>query len=299
MTDVNQEAVASAVPEGSQVVAGQKETIALELVGIVKLYDHFTALSNVTIQARAGSIHALIGSNGAGKSTLVGVAAGEIRPQHGTVLLWGRDITKYPPWRRARLGLGRSFQSARLFEDLSVRGNVEVSAAAGMGKAFRLARQVRRVERELTAEVLDRVQMTGNAGRLARDLSQGDRKRLELACCIASGARVLILDEPLAGLSVAEVEIVVQVLRSLRDDHGATLLLIEHDIDAVLALADVVSVLDNGKMIFEGTPQAVVASELVQAAYLTGTAYSADAMPMIDPPSSSPVRKSRSIREGG
>jgi branched-chain amino acid transport system ATP-binding protein len=277
VTDVDQEAVASAVPEGSQVVAGQKEAIALELVGIVKLYDHFAALSNVTIQTRAGSIHALIGSNGAGKSTLVGVAAGEMRPQHGTVLLWGRDITKYPPWRRARLGLGRSFQSARLFEDLSVRGNVEVSTAAGMGKAFRLARQVRPVERKLAAEVLDRVQMTGNAGRLARDLSQGDRKRLELACCIASGARVLILDEPLAGLSVAEVEIVVQVLRSLRDDHGTTLLLIEHDIDAVLALADVVSVLDNGKIIFEGTPQTVVASELVQAAYLTGTAYSADA----------------------
>jgi branched-chain amino acid transport system ATP-binding protein len=242
----------------------------------VKFYGHFAALSDVTIQTKTGSIHALIGSNGAGKSTLVGVAAGEIRPQHGTVLLWGRDITRYPPWRRARLGLGRSFQSSRLFEDLSVRGNVEVSAAAGTGKAFRLAQQVRPVERELAAEVLERVQLTGSAGRLAKDLPQGDRKRLELACCIASGARVLILDEPLAGLSVAEVEIVVQVLRSLRDDHATTLLLIEHDIDAVLALADVVSVLDNGKKIFEGTPQTVVASELVQAAYLSGTAYSAE-----------------------
>ena len=95
---------ASAVPEQSQVIAGKAEGIALELVGIVKLYGNFTALSDVTVRTTAGSIHALIGSNGAGKSTLVGVAAGEIRPQQGTVLLWGNDITRYPPWRRARLG---------------------------------------------------------------------------------------------------------------------------------------------------------------------------------------------------
>ena len=145
-----------------------------------------------------------------------------------------------------------------------------------MRKAFRLTHEVGPAERNLAAEVLDRVQLTGTAGRLAKDLPQGDRKRLELACCIASGARVLILDEPLAGLSVAEVELVVQVLRSLRDDHAATLLLIEHDIDSVLSLADVVSVLDNGKKIFEGPPQAVVASEVVQAAYLSGTAHSAE-----------------------
>jgi branched-chain amino acid transport system ATP-binding protein len=276
VNNVDQGTAVSAVPERSQVIAGQAGGIALELVGIVKLYGNFTALSDVTVQTTAGSIHALIGSNGAGKSTLVGVAAGEIRPQRGTVLLWGNDITRYPPWRRARLGLSRSFQSSRLFEDLSVRANVEVSTSAGMRKAFRLTHKVGPAERDLTTEVLERVQMTSNAGRLARDLPQGDRKRLELACCIASGARVLILDEPLAGLSFAEVELVVQVLRSLRDDHAATLLLIEHDIDAVLALADVVSVLDNGKKIFEGTPQAVVASEVVQAAYLSGTAHSAE-----------------------
>lgn len=276
MTSVDHGTADSAVPEQSQVIAGKAGGIALELVGIVKLYGNFTALSDVTVRTTAGSIHALIGSNGAGKSTLVGVAAGEIRPQQGTVLLWGNDITRYPPWRRARLGLSRSFQASRLFDDLSVRSNVEVSASAGMRKAFRLTHEVGPAERNLAAEVLDRVQLTGTAGRLAKDLPQGDRKRLELACCIASGARVLILDEPLAGLSVAEVELVVQVLRSLRDDHAATLLLIEHDIDSVLSLADVVSVLDNGKKIFEGTPQAVVASEAVQAAYLSGTAHSAE-----------------------
>lgn len=233
---------------------------AMELDRISHRFGKFSALTSVSLAVMTGRITAVIGPNGAGKSTMAGVISGNLTPNEGTVRLQGRDVTSMQPWRRARLGLGRSYQVASVFDSLSVRGNLEVAwrfrsrriAAPGFDEGIRLAG------------------LEGVIHQQARDLSEGDRKRLEIGMLVMQGAHLLVLDEPTAGMSAAESSAIAELILGLKRA-GSTILIIEHDMNVVFKIADRVIVLHQGEVLFEGHPREVLASEVVRDVYL-GTA---------------------------
>jgi branched-chain amino acid transport system ATP-binding protein len=218
------------------------------------------ALREVTVELRREEIVGLIGPNGAGKSTLVNVLSGFDRPTTGTVELEGRDVTSWTPHRRGRHGLARTFQHSHAFRSLTVRENVEV-AALGVRAGGRKAR--RRAD-----ELLRRLGLAAQADRPASALPHGDERRLGLARALATDPRFVLLDEPAAGLSESELDEFGAVIRSVRDDHGAGVLLIDHNMALIMAVCDRVHVLDQGRMLAEGTPQEIRANLDVASAYL-------------------------------
>jgi branched-chain amino acid transport system ATP-binding protein len=218
------------------------------------------ALDGVTLELARGEVVGLIGPNGAGKSTLVNVVSGFDRPDTGTVSLGDRDVTRWSPGRRARAGLARTFQHGHLFRDLSVRENVEVSAlGVGAGPRRAAAR---------AAELLDLLGLTRYADQSAAALAHGDARRLGVAAALAVGPRWVLMDEPAAGLPEAEVPDFAAVVRSVRDDHGAGVLLIDHNMALVMEICERVYVLDEGTLLTEGTPAEIRANLDVAAAYL-------------------------------
>ena len=225
----------------------------LEVVGISVSYGAFKALSEVNLDLDAGSIHAVIGPNGAGKSTLAGAICGDITPAAGKILIDGADVTRMPSWKRARRGLGRSYQVARLFDSLTVRENLDV--ASGRDKQDRI---------DLALDLTD---LRSAASEKAQALSAGDRKRLEIAMLIAQNAKVLVLDEPTAGMSAAETALMAKLIATL-GKQGVGILIVEHDLDLVFSLADTVTVLGLGKVIFFGGPKEALRSEIVRDVYL-------------------------------
>jgi branched-chain amino acid transport system ATP-binding protein len=232
---------------------------ALEVAGATVRYGAFRALTDVSLQVEYGSVRAVIGPNGAGKTTLAGAIFGELETVSGRVIVAGTDVTGMSTWQRARHGLGRSYQVARVFDSLTVRGNLEVAGA------------VRRKERGLAKERADLALDLTALGRLAHlkppSLSAGDRKRLELAVLVAQDAKIMVLDEPTAGMSAAESELMGRLIAHLAT-RGVGLLIIEHDLDLVFSLADAVTVLSQGKVIFAGGPKEVLRSPIVRAVYL-------------------------------
>jgi branched-chain amino acid transport system ATP-binding protein len=214
----------------------------------------------VTLELRPGEVVGLIGPNGAGKSTLVNVLSGFDRPSEGTVELGGREITRWPASRRGRNGLARTFQHSHSFGSLSVRENVEV-AALGVGTRSRAA--ARRAE-----ELLELVGLTSYADASAATLAHGDERRLGVARALATEPRFVLMDEPAAGLPEAEVPGLAAVIRDVRDDHGAGVLLIDHNMALIMDVCDRIHVLDQGRTLAEGTPQEIRANIDVAAAYL-------------------------------
>ncbi len=223
-------------------------------------FEGVHALRDVTLELRRGEIVGLIGPNGAGKSTLVNVLSGFDRPTTGTVVLEGRDVTSWTPHRRGRHGLARTFQHSHAFRSLTVRENVEV-AALGVRAGGREAR--RRAE-----GLLARLGLAKQADRPASALPHGDERRLGLARALATDPRFVLLDEPAAGLSENELEEFAAVIRSVRDEHGAGVLLIDHNMALIMAICGRVHVLDQGRMLAEGTPQEIRANLDVASAYL-------------------------------
>jgi branched-chain amino acid transport system ATP-binding protein len=218
------------------------------------------ALREVTLELRRGEVVGLIGPNGAGKSTLVNVVTGFDRPTSGTIELEDRDITGWTPNRRGRHGLARTFQHAHAFRALSVRENVEV-AALGAGARLREAR--RRATR-----LLDVLRLSADADRPASELAHGDERRLGVARALATDPRFVLLDEPAAGLPEAEVPDFGAVVRSVCDDHGAGVLLIDHNMALIMEICDRIHVLDQGRTLAEGTPTEIRGNLDVAAAYL-------------------------------
>jgi branched-chain amino acid transport system ATP-binding protein len=218
------------------------------------------ALRDVSLELARGEVVGLIGPNGAGKSTLVNVLSGFDRPTSGTVELEGRDVTRWSAHRRGRRGLARTFQHSRSFGPLSVRENVEV-AALGAGNSPRTA-----VTR--AAELLELLGLTSFAEVAASSLAQGDERRLGVARALASEPRFVLMDEPAAGLPEAEIPAFAAVVRSVRDDHDAGVLLIDHNVALVMDVCDRVHVLDQGKTLAEGPPAEIRANLDVAAAYL-------------------------------
>ena len=224
--------------------------------GLTKHYAGLTAVSNVDFELPAGQVRALIGPNGAGKSTFVGMLSGRIESSAGTVQFDGRDITRLPAHRRIAAGMAYTFQITSVFAALSVHENVALAARRA---------SKRRVEKRVQ-DALARVNMTDRQKHIASDLSYGHQRLLEIAMGLVQKPKLFILDEPTQGLSTSEIESFVQLIRSLAGD--TTILLIEHNMDVVMAAADYITVLNVGEVLAEGTVEEIRSNNEVQAAYL-------------------------------
>ena len=241
----------------------------LRASAVSRSFEGVRALQEVTLELHRHEVVGLVGPNGAGKSTLVNLLTGFDLPTSGTVELRGREITRWSAHRRTRSGLARTFQHSRSFRALSVRENVEV-AALGVGARGREAR--RRAE-----ELLERLALTALADVRADSLAQGDERRLGVALALVTEPAFVLMDEPAAGLPEAEVPEFAAVVRAVRDDHRAGVLLIDHNMALVMGVCDRIHVLDQGRTLAAGTPEEIRGDLNVAAAYLGETAVDTDA----------------------
>ncbi|HYH48244.1 MAG TPA: ABC transporter ATP-binding protein [Acidimicrobiia bacterium] len=247
----------------------------LSVSGLTVRYGGNVAVSDVDVDAPVGRITGLIGPNGAGKTTTFNACSGLLRPTAGTITFAGRDVTGWPPARRAQLGMGRTFQRMELFDSLSVRENIALGREAGYAASRPLAHlRARRVElrqsAEAVASALAGCAIEHLADRPVADLSTGQRRLVELARAIASRSSLLLLDEPSSGLDHAETRHFGDILLRLVGERGVGILIVEHDMELVMRICDHVYVLDFGHLIFSGPTAEVAASEVVRQAYLGG-----------------------------
>jgi branched-chain amino acid transport system ATP-binding protein len=240
----------------------------LELRGLSKRFGGLTVTDGVSLTVQPGEIHAIIGPNGAGKTTLIGLISGTLTPDAGSVHLLGRDVTAWSMPRRARLGLARSFQISSVIPGFTALENVALAVQARSGSSFRFLRPVSDETALNTAalDALEQVGLTDRAAAVTGTLSHGEKRLLELAVVLARQPRLLLLDEPLAGVGAAEAHRLVALLRPLRRRFG--MLLVEHDMQAVFALADRISVLVYGRIVVTGSPADIREHPEVRAAYL-------------------------------
>lgn len=241
---------------------------ALRLAGVSRSFGGLMAVGGVSIEVAAGERRAIIGPNGAGKTTLFSLISGETLPSSGRIELFGRDITLLPPHRRAALGLARTYQITNLFPRLTVLANCVLAAQALLPIKYHVHRDLARYPAVLdrARQVLAAVGLGDKAEATARDLSHGEQRQLEIALALAGAPRLLLLDEPTAGLSPAESALMTALLRTL--DPAITLLVIEHDMDVAFQLTDRVTVLHYGQVVADGLRQEVTANPLVQEIYL-------------------------------
>jgi branched-chain amino acid transport system ATP-binding protein len=240
----------------------------LEVSGLVKRFGGLLATDHLSLSLQRGEIHAVIGPNGAGKTTFINQLGGEILSDEGRIVFDGHDITREPPFRRAQVGLGRSYQITSVFNDFSVLQNTALAVQAHAGHSFRFWRAAAR-ERTLVEPAmaaLAQVGLTERAHTPVSVLAHGERRQLEIAMVLATGAKLLLLDEPMAGMSPIESEAVVALLQKLKGQ--CTILLVEHDMDAVFALADRITVLVYGRPVATGTPDEIRNQPEVREAYL-------------------------------
>jgi branched-chain amino acid transport system ATP-binding protein len=246
-------------------------TVFLSAQGISKSYPAIKVLQDVNLTVAEGDSFAVIGPNGAGKTTLFKVLSGEVFADAGTVVFEGDDISTMPAWRRVRRGFGRTFQVARVFPELTAEENaivaVESARATGHAGAM-LAWWPSRAVHDAARAALDEVGLFQHRATLARLLAYGDRKRLELTMSLALRPRVLMLDEPTAGMSPADRAGAVELIARLKQRHGMTVILTEHDMGVVFGLCNRVAVLNHGEVVTIGTPEEVRANPMVRDIYL-------------------------------
>jgi branched-chain amino acid transport system ATP-binding protein len=238
--------------------------------GLSKRFGGLHAVRDVSIALRAGELHCVIGPNGAGKSTLTNLLSGELAPSSGTIQLDGRDVSAEPVWRRAALGIGRSYQRTNIFPSLAVLENVRLAAQARSAGSLAGDARLRRDLVDKAAEALARVGLSWAHARQANALSHGAQRQLEIAMALATGPKVLLLDEPLAGMGSEEGVEMAELIRKLAADHAV--LLIEHDMDAVFRVADILTVMVDGAVLATGSPPEIRTNAHVQRAYLGGHA---------------------------
>jgi branched-chain amino acid transport system ATP-binding protein len=229
-----------------------------------------TIVADVSLDVREGEFLGIIGPNGAGKTSFFNLLSGLYRPTSGRIELAGRDVTDEPPFRRARQGLGRTFQISSVFPLLPVLENVRLAAEASLGGSLRIWRRAarRRDALERASWALGLVGLAGRSGWGAGALSHGDKRKLELAMLLASDPRVILLDEPMAGVSMEEVPGLVEVIKAVQAEHGKTVLMVEHHIGLVTGIAERIAVMHHGALLACDTPASVMANEDVQSAYL-------------------------------
>ncbi|MCW3812860.1 ABC transporter ATP-binding protein [Micromonospora sp. DR5-3] len=227
-------------------------------------------VDSVYLDLAPGEFLGVIGPNGAGKTSLFNLITGLRRPTEGRILLDGEDVTALPPHRRARLGLGRTFQASSVFGSLTVRENVRLAVQAHRGGSMKLWRRAA-ADRDVAAAAdaaLDRVGLARRGTALAGTLAHGEKRKLEIALLLAGEPRVMLLDEPMAGVSAEDVPELVAVIKSLTGDSGRSVLMVEHHMDVILELADRIAVMHHGALLACDTPDTVMANATVQEAYL-------------------------------
>jgi branched-chain amino acid transport system ATP-binding protein len=240
----------------------------LEVSKLSKMFGALVATDQVDFDVREGETHAVIGPNGAGKTTFIKQLSGELRPDVGRVHFGGEDITALPAQRRSRKGLARSFQITSIYRDFTALDNVTLAVQAHAGHSFRFWHAARD-DASLTGpavRILDRIGLLPRQNVLAANLSHGEQRQLEIAMALATGPRLLLLDEPVAGMGTDESQRMIELLATLKGEK--TIVLVEHDMDAVFSLADRISVLVYGRIIATGTPAEIRANAEVRAAYL-------------------------------
>lgn len=238
--------------------------------GITRRWGGLVAVNDVALELRRGEVHAVIGTNGAGKSTLINILSGEIPPSAGQVQLLGQDVTAWSQPRRARAGLGRSYQRNTIYPGFSVLENCRLAAQARTPRPWHWWQSAASctASNQAARQAAQQAGLDDVLDRAAGSLSHGQKRQLEIAMCLATAPQVLLLDEPLAGMGAEETERMLALLAALKAGHA--ILLVEHDMDAVFRIADVITVMVNGTVIFSGAPADVRASPEVQAAYLGG-----------------------------
>jgi branched-chain amino acid transport system ATP-binding protein len=246
----------------------------LEIRNVSKHFGSLVAVNEVSLKVEAGELRAVIGPNGAGKTTFFNMISGFFAPTAGDILLDGRVITRLKVTARVALGMARTFQITEIFPELTVRENIRIAveAAAGLGLRMWPSRAViARVDGEVEA-LLEQSGLVISADRLVGELSHGDQRAAEIAMALALKPRLLLLDEPTAGMGEHETYQVASLIRRLHKNHSYTIVLIEHDMRVVFNLADRITVLDQGRLLADGTPDEIAANPAVQAAYLGSAA---------------------------
>src|SRR6478672_11622715 len=240
----------------------------LRVENLVRRFGGLVATDNLSLEVAPGELHAIIGPNGAGKTTLISQLTGQLTPNSGAIHFAGQDITRLPAYRRSGLGLARSFQITSLLRDFTAADNVALAAQAHRGHSYRFWAAARKETplREAAATALTRVGLDKRGDVLVSELSHGEQRELELAVALATNPQLLLLDEPMAGLGVTESQRMVALLKDLRKE--VTIVLVEHDMEAVFALADRITVLVYGRVIACGKPDEIRSNEEVKRAYL-------------------------------
>ena len=240
----------------------------LEVRGLLKAFGALRATDRVDLDVREGETHAIIGPNGAGKTTLIGQLAGNLRPDAGRIRFGGEDITALAAHKHSHKGLARSFQITSIYPEFSALDNVALAVQAHAGHSFRFWRAAReeRELREPARAFLEEVGLGARAGAIAANMSHGEHRQLEIAMALASRPRLLLLDEPVAGMGAEETQRIIRFLGTLKGKK--TMILVEHDMDAVFTLADRISVLVYGRIIATGTPEEIRTNPEVRGAYL-------------------------------
>lgn len=240
----------------------------LRVEDLSKSFDGFKAVNGASLTVEAGSVVAVIGPNGAGKTTLFNLITGLSKPDRGRILLEGEEISRLAPHEVCRRGIGRTFQIANIFPRLSVFANVQVSVLAHQRKSLNLVRPAPTLAVQDTQRILESAGLRGQAQRLAGVLSHGDQRILEIAIALGSQPRLLILDEPTAGMSPEETAATMGLIRRLARERGLTILFCEHDMDVVFSAAQSIMVMRHGRTIVQGPPEAVRQNREVKEAYL-------------------------------
>ncbi len=244
--------------------------LLIETRDLSRSFGGLRAVEGVNLSVREGSLHAIIGPNGAGKTTLFNLISGYIKPTRGQVLLRGRDITRVPLHRIAHMGIGRSFQITNVFPNLTVLENVRLAAQALGRDNLKFWWPAARFEHyiERARDALRQVGLAERANTTASILPHGDKRKLELAILLAADPQVLLLDEPTAGMATEQVPAFLDILQSIRQNTGKTILLVEHNMSVVMTVSDRITVMHHGQMLAEGTPSEIATNPAVQQAYL-------------------------------
>ena len=242
----------------------------LEVRNVTKRFGNLIAVKDVSMSVKSGELRAIIGPNGAGKTTFFNMISGYFPPTKGAIRFEGKDVTQVPAHARVALGMGRTFQITEIFPELTVYENVLTAAEVAAGQTLNMipSRAATKLANDVAAEILAQVSLTAKADRLVGELAHGDQRITEIAMALAQLPRLLLLDEPTAGMGDQETYEITALIRSLHRERNYTIVLIEHDMRVVFNLADHITVLDRGSLLAEGTPKEIAASEAVQAAYL-------------------------------
>jgi branched-chain amino acid transport system ATP-binding protein len=251
--------------------------IILETHNLRKEFGALVAVADVSLQVRANTVHSIIGPNGAGKTTYFNLLSGNIEPTSGRVIYKGRDITRLPTHRTAHLGIGRSFQITNIFPSLTVLENIRLAAQALGRDNMRFLQHYTHFRRyeERAWEVVERVGLADRALTMARTLPHGEQRKLELGMILAPDPELLLLDEPTAGMGAEDVPEMMAFIRDIQETGNKTIMLVEHNMNVVMSVSDVITVMHQGQVLAEGAPSEIAANETVQSAYL-GTLYKLD-----------------------